>query len=600
MTSYAFLAVYTLDLATVAAFLVALRREAARAGVPLRVGRAAELLKHEARSLRKGVVGYLHLFIFAGIGVSVLYMAAYPALSALGYAALAPALLLDAGLAAALAWRAGRFVRGREVQARLGGHLRLGRRFVAASDRLQLALMAVIALTAASLTLSSLPGAPYFYAASVAFVARNAMMFLDVKPAVNMYMSYDLPMPELTLPFRLKDVLEGRADPAALTVGAERPSDFQGYEAHGFDSCVEIGACEDACPATAVGRRLSPRALVRKLSLQDKGSSVFDSITEEELWACTTCSACVYSCPVEVKHVPMIVDMRRKLVERGRVDKRKSMLLFNLGQYGNSLGNPNAGRHLWLNRAGMKTVGENPGFKYLLWVGCMGSFDERARKSITDFVEVLKAAGTLDEFAVLGDEEGCCGDPARRLGEEGKFQEMALANIEAFKRHGVKSIVLTCPHGCNTFENEYPRLDEWMKGVAVLHHAQYMEELMARGRLEAGRSQGRFVIHDPCYLSRYNGVVEPQRNVVGRIGELAEASRHGERTFCCGAGGANYWYEVNEERRMSHERLDQLGETGAETVVTLCPFCNAMLSDAAGGKALAVKDISEVVRGALT
>ncbi|WP_243669089.1 (Fe-S)-binding protein [Vulcanisaeta sp. JCM 16161] len=352
---------------------------------------------------------------------------------------------------------------------------------------------------------------------------------------------------------------------------------------------------------------LSPRVLVRKLALLRNSAGLeadaFKVINEDELWACTTCGACTYSCPVGVRHIDIIMDLRRKLVELGKLDQKKSNLLLNLSQYNNSMGMPNYGRHDWLKELGVKTVQENPSFEYLLWVGCMGSFDNRAREIITSLIEILKVAGLLDKIAILGDEETCCGDPARRLGEEGRFQELALNNIELFKKYGVKNIITICPHGYNVFKNDYPKIDPWMGNVKVIHHSEFLEQLINDGKINVGRNNTVFTIHDPCYLARYNNITKPQRVIVNKIGNLKEAKKHGAQTFCCGAGGANYWYDVPEKKRISHIRLEQLMETNAQTIVTLCPFCNAMLTDAARVKGVEdrvrILDISEIVKASL-
>ncbi|MDG7041627.1 MAG: (Fe-S)-binding protein, partial [Nitrososphaerota archaeon] len=228
----------------------------------------------------------------------------------------------------------------------------------------------------------------------------------------------------------------------------------------------------------------------------------------------------------------------------------------------------------------------------------MPSFDERSRQSVRSFLKIMKEAGLLNRFAYLGGEETCCGDPARRLGEDGTFQNYTLANIELFKKYNVKKLVVLCAHGYNTFTNDYPTVDPDAGQMKVYHESQLIEELINNGRIRLKKTDEVVALHDPCYLARYNGVVEPQRAILSRAVGVKEPKLNGERTFCCGAGGANYWYDVPEEKRISHERLDQLATTGANVTVTLCPFCNAMLSDAAGVKlngSMKVVDISQIV-----
>jgi Fe-S oxidoreductase len=224
----------------------------------------------------------------------------------------------------------------------------------------------------------------------------------------------------------------------------------------------------------------------------------------------------------------------------------------------------------------------------------MGSFDNRAKEIVKAFIEILRKAGMLDKIAVLGDEEQCCGDPLRRLGEESRFQELVLNNKQIFENYKIKKLITICPHGYNTFKNEYPRFGVKLE---VYHHVQIIQRLLEEGRISLREGKEAMTIHDPCYLARYNKVVEPPRKILIKLGEVREPPRHGERTFCCGAGGANYWYDVPEEKRISHIRFEELTATGASTIVTLCPFCNAMLSDAKRTKesSVVVKDIAELV-----
>ncbi len=600
---------YLADVAITAYFIAALYKEARRIKADISFHRIFDLLRDEISRLRKGKVAYLHLSIFGGVGLSILFILLYPLISmseVLVMAVLAISIILTVGLLAAVVWRVQILFQSRNVHKEIGEELNINDEFKSKSLLFQSLLIVVILLTMFDLDLAAVPYKDSFYYASVVFIIRTALVaVLYVKPALNTYANIDMKVSEITTPFNINDVLQGKVDASSVKLGAETFSDFQKFELNSLEACVEIGACEAACPATKVSRPLSPRVLIRKLAIAGKkgeNMQLQSIVGEEELWSCTTCAACVYSCPVDVKHLPIIIDMRRKLVEQGRLDKKKSSLLLSLGEYGNTFSSSNQGRNAWLKDLGMKYANESHEFEYLFWVGCMGSFDSRIRKYIADFAELAKKAGIIDKIAILGEEEACCGDPARRLGEEGKFQELALSNIEKFKKYGVKKILVICPHGLNTFKNEYSRLDEWMKGIEVKHHSQLIEEMIIDGRLEINKNEENYVIHDPCYLSRYNGIVSPQRKVIGSIGNVKEAAMHGENTFCCGAGGANYWYEVKERKRISHERLEQLEKAGSKNIVTMCPFCNAMLFDAltSAGKIEQAKlmDIGEAVKRA--
>ena len=579
-----------------------LYHEAKRGGLGLSASRLLKFIRYEASSYRKGMVHLMHLSILLGVSLSILFTLIYPLTygnSIVHYVMFAVSTPILLGLITALAWRFRVLADSFRVYSELKIEGAVRRR----SIKLQSILMLVIVLTASTLALSLFVGIAYSVVKLTLSIIDYALIAVYyIKPEVNLYLNLDLDLPNLRESFNLKDVLEGKVDASQVKVGVEKLSDLADYELRSLDACVEIGACEEACPATLAGRPLSPRMFIRKLKYVKDSSGVnadvFKVILDDEAWSCTTCGACIYSCPIGVRHVDLIIDVRRRLVELSRLDQKKSTLILNIAQYGNSMGVGNYGRHDWLRELGVKTVKENPNFKHLLWVGCMGSFDSRAREVVKSLVDIIKAAGLINEIAVLGDEETCCGDPLRRLGDEGRFQEVALSNIEVFKKYGVKSIITICPHGYNTFKNDYPKLDEYMNSVSIQHHTQFIAELIERGLVRVKVSGEVLTIHDPCYLARYNKSTKPQRIIASSVGILKEPKNSGEGTFCCGAGGANYWYDVPERSRISSIRLRQLTETGAGTIITMCPFCNAMLSDAArvSGFRGRVIDVSELVK----
>ena len=604
---YAMYSLYAIDLALIIALVARLYHEVRISKAPLSISRLINFIKYEINGIRRSYVDALHFSILGGVSLSMLYTILYPWIYRYviaHYVMFGIATPFIIGLLAAFAWRVQVFIRSINVHNFLG----VSQEFRGRSLMLQGILMAIILLTTSTLVLTILPSLFYIDVKLAITIADYLLIVLFyARPEVNLYMDFDRGLPNIRMPFNIKDVIDGKVDASQVRMGVEKLSEFEDYEVHSFSSCVEIGACEESCPAVAAGRPLSPRVLIRKLAmLKDSAgldAEAFKVINEDELWACTTCGACTYSCPVGVRHIDIIMDLRRKLVELGKLDQKKSNLLLNLSQYNNSMGMSNYGRHDWLKELGVKTVQENPDFEYLLWVGCMGSFDSRAREIITSLIEIMKSAGLLDKVAILGDEETCCGDPARRLGEEGRFQELALNNIELFKKYNVRNIITICPHGYNVFKNDYPKVDPWMNNVRVMHHSEFLEQLISEGKIKVSRNNMVFTIHDPCYLARYNGVAKPQRDIVKRLGELRETKKHGAQTFCCGAGGANYWYDVPEKKRISHIRLEQLMETNAQTIVTLCPFCNAMLTDAARVKGVEDKvkilDISEIVKASI-
>jgi len=461
---------------------------------------------------------------------------------------------------------------------------------------MQLVLLFIIILTTLDLSLSIFNSA----ISNTIGILRNILLAaFYVKPAANLMVNYDRELSHFRIPFRLEDVIEGKIKPEEVKFGYEKIADVDKDVVLSCQSCGEIGACDAGCPAVAAGRLLSPRVVVRTVALNSNNPEFELAVKlEQQAWACTTCGYCVYACPVRVNHLDVIFGVRRALVAQSKVDKKIADVLMSASQYGNTMSTPNTGRHDWLYSLGVKHISENPNAEYLLWVGCMGSFDGRARQIVQALVEVLKKAGMLEKIAVLGDEETCCGDPIRRLGEESRFQEIVLNNKEIFNKYRIKKIITICPHGYNTFKNDYKRLGVELE---VYHHVEILQKLADEGKISVKSLGASLTIHDPCYLARYNKVVEPQRKIVVKLGELKEPPRRGDKTFCCGAGGGNYWYDVPEEKRISHIRFEELEKTGASTIVTLCPFCNAMLLDAKRTKEskVEVKDLVELVAESL-
>jgi Fe-S oxidoreductase len=327
-------------------------------------------------------------------------------------------------------------------------------------------------------------------------------------------------------------------------------------------------------------------------------SSIMPNIVNpEELWACTTCRACVNECPVLIDHVDAIVDMRRHMVSEGKLDRPKKDLLTNLGNSANPYGLPQSDRMKWAEGLGVKTAKEQPDFELLYWVGCSGSYDPRNQAVSRAIVKILQAANI--RFVILGTEEKCNCESARRLGEEGRFQQSAIELVEIFKKYSVKTVLTQCPHCFNTFKNEYP---EFGTNFTVLHHSQFIEHLIKTGKLKLKPgTKGTITFHDPCYLGRYNGVFTSPREIISSLapGATVEMKQSREGSFCCGAGGANFWYKVEQKKKVGAIRFEEALATQANTLATACPFCTSMLEDAsvaAGAKeSLTVRDIAELV-----
>ncbi|MBI5360158.1 MAG: 4Fe-4S dicluster domain-containing protein [Planctomycetes bacterium] len=382
-------------------------------------------------------------------------------------------------------------------------------------------------------------------------------------------------------------------------------------------ACTECGRCQDRCPAFATGKPLNPKKIITQMrgNLEDKKNHLLglkkdeyskfligDFIKEDELWACTTCGACQEHCPVFIEHVKHIVGMRRSLV---LMDSKFPNELKNMFKGMEVNGNPWAvgveKRTEWMKDLELKTFSEGAKAEYLLWVGCAGSIDSRALSVTNALIKVLKAAKV--DFAVLAGEERCCGEAAKRLGNEYLYQTLADANIEIFKKYGIKKIITPCPHCFNTFKNEYPS-----RGyeVEVRHHTEILDELLQKGALKVSKGiDTRMAYHDSCYLGRHNGIYGQPRKILETIPQarLTEAGRKKSESFCCGAGGGRMWMEEKLGTRINHARTRELLDTKADIIATACPYCLTMFTDGVkdidAESKVQVKDIAEIIANAL-
>ncbi len=394
------------------------------------------------------------------------------------------------------------------------------------------------------------------------------------------------------------------------TFGANLVSDFTWKQLLDTDACTICGRCTSVCPAHGTGKRLDPREIVNKIGnvmaashpggaltpvvggdqIAVSAGSVFELISAEEIWACTTCRACDEICPVNIEILDKILDMRRylSLMESDFPASLGSMYR-SLENQENPWGLSGSERLAWAE--GMEVPVAEPGsplgHEYLYWVGCAGSFDDK-NKRVTAAIATLFSRAGLD-FAVLGPAERCNGDPARRSGNEYLYQMLATQNIEMFEGLGVQKIVVQCPHCFNVFANEYPQLGGRYQ---VVHHSQLLEQLLADGRLDLGGVSlpERVVYHDSCYLGRHNDVYASPRKVLGSLGgiEIVEAPRSGPSSRCCGAGGARMWME-EQGVKINVDRSAELLATGASRIATACPFCYIMIDD--GSKANGRDDV---------
>jgi Fe-S oxidoreductase len=435
--------------------------------------------------------------------------------------------------------------------------------------------------------------------------------------------------------------LNMEADDMASTGVVSEWKDFTWKSLLDGYACTECARCSNYCPAFNTGKPLSPMQVIHdvrddmRTRMSDRGpldamidrfqhgpGAEVDKVqpliggrtSEDVLWACTTCGACQEVCPVFIDHPEKIIQMRQNLVlVQEKVPPDLARTFTNLERNGNPWGIGADKRMDWAEGKGVPTLDEKPDAEYLLWIGCAGAYDDRIKKQTLALVDVLREGGV--DFAVLGLEEGCTGDPARRSGNEMLYQMQAQQNVEAMNAKKVKKVITSCPHCLHTIKNEYPQLGGTFE---VRHHTQVIRELVESGKIEidkaaladgsraeagaAALSSKKIAFHDPCYLGRWNGEYEAPRNVLDALPTgttRLELPRNKEHGFCCGAGGGRMWMEEKIGTRVNHNRTDEVIASGADTVATACPFCTIMLRDGVQDRGVAEKvqvlNVSELV-----
>jgi Fe-S oxidoreductase/nitrate reductase gamma subunit len=409
----------------------------------------------------------------------------------------------------------------------------------------------------------------------------------------------------------------------AETFGVGKLEEFTWKQIFDSDACTRCGRCQDGCPAYNTGKHLSPKKMIQDIKdhwleraplyaaakkaageggeaaavPESEKNLINDAAGVAEIWDCTNCMHCMEHCPVFIEHVPKIIDMRRcKVLMEADFAPELQLTYRNMENNSNPWG---IGAHLradWAKELGVKTLAEDPNAEYLFYVGCSGSFDDKGKKISAAFAKILKETGV--SFAILGTEEGCCGDSAMRGGNEYLYQALAQYNIEIMNGYGVKKIICTCPHGYNALKKDYPLLGG---NYEVYHHSEILADLIAQGKLKLSKPiVGVFTLHDSCFLGRYNKIYQQPRSVLNAVPgmKLVEMEKCLDMSFCCGAGGARMWMEEHGDR-INNARTDMAVAVKADKIATACPFCMTMISDGLKDRGkeetMAAMDIAEIV-----
>jgi Fe-S oxidoreductase len=401
-------------------------------------------------------------------------------------------------------------------------------------------------------------------------------------------------------------------DEKVVQYGAAKVTDMSWKDVLDYYSCTECGRCQDVCPAYNTQKPLSPKMLILDLKNNlyrnkekvlagqfDEVTHVIDDyVTEDVIWACTSCRACEIACPVFIEQTDKIYDIRRNLVMmESRFPPEVQSVFKNMETNATPWAFSAADRANWAEGLSIKTMAEDSKIDVLLWVGCAGAYDDRNKKVLKAFASLLKKAGV--KFAILGTEEQCTGDPARRIGNEYLYQTLAKANIETLNKYEVKKIVTACPHCFNTIKNEYK---DFGGHYEVFHHSEFLAHLISEGKIKPSKMVEQTVtFHDSCYLGRWNNIYDQPRNVIKSLPavNLVEMKSHHDQSLCCGAGGGRMWMEENIGKRVNVSRTEQALSTNADIIASSCPFCMTMMSDGVKSKDMQgkvrVMDIAELI-----
>ena len=471
-----------------------------------------------------------------------------------------------------------------------------------------------------------------FAALTMLAIVPFTKLFHIVAIPVHLFLeTIGVPKAKLSMPFNLMEMAED--DDAEPQMGIATVKDLDWKRCLELDACINCGRCERVCPAHVAGRELSPRLLVQglKKTLQappvslgmkraeasdlvldedsveeGEGADVFTDgvITENAAWSCLNCGACMEECPASIHHVEYTLDLRRHLFSKGEIMDKQAALLSAVERNGNPYAMPSYERMEWLLDDGIPDIEDNPDADYIFWVGCAGAYGQRNQEVTRAILRVLQAAGV--NFAILA-EEKCCGEVVKRLGEEGRFQLLAMENVQYLEPYADKTFLTACPHCYNTLLHEYK---DFGLDLKVIHHTELFAQLMKEGKLALNAHDAKLAhiaYHDPCNLGRMNGIYDAPRTVIQDVpgAALVEPEKCRDMSFCCGAGGGNAWFNVPEKEKISSLRLREICESAHPDVLAVaCPYCLAMFDDAVKTegmeKELAVKDIAELIADCLS
>lgn len=399
-------------------------------------------------------------------------------------------------------------------------------------------------------------------------------------------------------------------DESAESYGVVKITDFTQKELLDLTSCTECGRCQEACPAYNTGKPLSPKQVVldlkeylfeegpRLMRGEEPSRALFpDVISADVLWSCTTCFACEEVCPVEIQPMSKLLGIRQaRVLMEGDFPEEAQNSLRNIETQSNPWNLPQEERGKWAEGLGVQTLAENPNVEYLFFAGCAGAYDQRYVRVTQALTKLLQHAGV--SFGILGNEECCTGDAAKRIGNDYLAQALAQQNVDTMNAYGVKKVLTACPHCFNAIKSEFP---QYGGNFEVMHHTQLIADLLKLGKIKLDNKKPEPVTyHDSCYLARYNDVTASPRDALASTGAtLTEMPRHEEHGFCCGAGGGRMWMEEHIGKGVNVERAEEAIATGATTVATACPFCMTMLTDGVNQQApereVRVRDVAEIL-----